>query len=252
MANAKIGITERGDAGIDFSWREKLATVNNRAVLITKRLSEKFCDAVLEETAKGAKLIVHATITGFGGTVIEPNVLQPAECLKNLRSLIDKGFPAERIVLRIDPIIPGYENYAKDTLDKALQLGILPAVTCKVSVMDGYRHVHERFKAIGVQLPFTGFAPDQAVFDKINALLGYYKTNYNIRFTSCAERRLTNAEPAGCIDKHVCEILDVSFEYQGVNPQNRGDCLCLNGIKTELLTQKKRCPHQCAYCYWRD
>jgi len=34
-----VGITERGDAGIDFSWQHRLLDVN---ILITKRLSKEF------------------------------------------------------------------------------------------------------------------------------------------------------------------------------------------------------------------
>lgn len=250
--SGKIGITERGDAGLDFSWRNKLASVDNKAILITKRLSHEFCNAVLEETAAGAKLMVHATITGLGGTVIEPNVMTPGTCLNNLQELLNNGFPAKQVILRIDPIIPGYEHYAKHVLDLALQMNILPKVTCKVSVMDGYRHVHERFNALGIPLCFQGFAPEQMIFDRINNMIGKYSEQYGIHFTSCSENKLTNATPAGCIDQDVCQILDVDFDFNGVNPQKRGDCLCLSGVKTELLTSKKRCPHQCAYCYWKD
>ena len=43
----KIGITERGDAGLNFDWRDKLPSVDG-AVLITKCLNDDFIEAVLE------------------------------------------------------------------------------------------------------------------------------------------------------------------------------------------------------------
>lgn len=43
----KIGITERGDAGRDFSWESKLSSVAG-AVLITKNITDAFIDKVIE------------------------------------------------------------------------------------------------------------------------------------------------------------------------------------------------------------
>ena len=73
MALYKIGITEAGDAGVDLSWEEKLDDVD-AAVLITKCVSPDFFDAALEHKDR---LIVHATITGYGHSILEPNVPTP-------------------------------------------------------------------------------------------------------------------------------------------------------------------------------
>lgn len=251
--STRIGITERGDAGLDFSWRQKIWTLTDgRAILITKNLSKAFCEAVLEETAKGARLIVHATITGCGGTLIEPNVPPMAKTLKNLRVMLNRGFPANQLVLRIDPIIPGFENYAQSVINRAIELQIIPTIDVKVSVMDAYPHVRRRFEQAGIPLEWRGFAPSDDTFRRINEMLGYYAREYGIHFTTCAEGKLTNAEPRGCVGIKECEILGVDLPDNGVNPQGRNGCLCLCGVKTELLESKKRCPHQCLYCYWRD
>ena len=42
----RIGITERGDAGIDFMWEKKLSAVDG-AILITKSLNKTFLQKVL-------------------------------------------------------------------------------------------------------------------------------------------------------------------------------------------------------------
>lgn len=60
MAKYKIGITERGDAGLDLSWASKLDTVDG-AVVITKCLSPACRDALLTNKEK---LILHATQIG--------------------------------------------------------------------------------------------------------------------------------------------------------------------------------------------
>ena len=98
----KIGITERGDAGCDLSWYEKLDSVDG-AIIITKKLS----DGVIERLLNVSKpVILHCTCTGLGGTWLEPNVYDYKTQLNQLIKLIDKGFDKNRVVLRIDPIIP--------------------------------------------------------------------------------------------------------------------------------------------------
>lgn len=98
----RIGITEAGDAGLDLSWVNKLDKIDG-AVLITKNITDKFIDAVI---ANKDKLIIHATTTGMGGTVIEPNVPDYKTQLTQVQKLIDRGFPKNRIIIRVDPIIP--------------------------------------------------------------------------------------------------------------------------------------------------
>lgn len=70
MPAYKIGITEAGDAGVDLSWVDKMGSVDG-AVLITKCISPNFVDAAMKFKDK---IIVHATITGYGGTILEPLV----------------------------------------------------------------------------------------------------------------------------------------------------------------------------------
>ncbi len=72
----KIGITERGDASIDYNWVNKLNTVDG-AIIITKNLTDKFIDTILEQ-------------------------------LNQLKKLVDLGFNPNHIVLRVDPIKNGY------------------------------------------------------------------------------------------------------------------------------------------------
>ena len=53
----KIGITERGDASIDYQWKGKLPSVDG-AILITKNLTDQFIDTVIKCYENGDKLIV--------------------------------------------------------------------------------------------------------------------------------------------------------------------------------------------------
>ena len=66
MDKMKIGITEAGDAGLDFSWVDKLFDIN---IIITKHLTarnEQLIKALLENSHK---INLHCTCTGYGGTL---------------------------------------------------------------------------------------------------------------------------------------------------------------------------------------
>ena len=89
MASYTIGITEAGDAGLDLSWEPKMDRVDG-AILVTKQITPSFRDAALRN--KG-KVIIHATMTGLGGTAIEPNVPELKDEFRALLGLVHDGFP---------------------------------------------------------------------------------------------------------------------------------------------------------------
>lgn len=148
MALYKIGITEAGDAGVDLSWVEKLDRVD-AAVLITKCVSPDFFDAALEHKDR---LIVHATITGYGHSALEPNVPTPYEEFAAIMELVKAGFPMEKIVIRIDPIIPTEKglSVAYRTMISFMEMGFQ---RYRVSVIDMYPHSKKPVQKAGLPLP---------------------------------------------------------------------------------------------------
>lgn len=97
----KIGITEKGDAGLDTSWVEKIDKTAY-SVIITKNPNfENFHKLCLDYKDK---ILLHITITGWGSTPMEPYVPTPERVIDNVKKLLNYGFPKEQIVWRIDPI----------------------------------------------------------------------------------------------------------------------------------------------------
>lgn len=249
----KIGITERGDAGINLAWLGKMDTVDG-AVLITKNITEAFQEAVLNCEKP---VIVHCTCTGHGGTILEPNVPDYKTQLNNLKNLIDRGFPAERCVLRIDPVFPSEEGIKK-VHEVLAYFGFLHTGVdrIRVSVVDEYRHVKERYFEKGVS-PLYG-EDFQANSDQLSLVidnLAMYPQVYEL----CAENKLWQQslekypflfKVTGCISKKDLDIMGIPYTDMDVNPQKRSGCHCLS-CKTELLTERKPCPNQCLYCFWR-
>lgn len=259
----RIGITERGDAGIDFMWEKKLSAVDG-AILITKSLNETFRQKVLELHIKGFPIIVHCTCTGWGGTIVEPNVPRYETQLEWLEEFVRDGFPAQNIVMRIDPIFPTRSglNRVGELLDsfQKMNIGLPERITrIRVSILDEYRHVKQRFVQHGFQSIYgdSVFANEQQIQEVANLLNQFAKDNLMLRFETCAEESLfkkldpEHARCTGCVGIEDMTIMGLPTDELRLyeNPQHRKGCHCLS-CKTELLERKHPCTHDCLYCYW--
>ena len=271
QTSIKIGITEQGDAGIDLSWAKKLMNVAG-AVLITKNITEDFINYNWYLNNTNYKTIIHCTCTGFGGTELEPNVPEYQDQLNQLKRLIDGGFPIERCVLRIDPIIPTQKGLLKvhEVMTYAAMLGFFDEIKygskmrVRISIMDEYDHVKKRFNKKG--WPTVYGINFQASNEQLIAVINQL-SQYGLTYEICAETKLyalsrsipSYAQPfanmlevLGCISLKDLNIMNLAaYHISATNPQNRNGCHCLPG-KTELLSNKKQCPNGCEYCYWRS
>jgi DNA repair photolyase len=236
--NRGIGITERGDAGLDFSWSEKIDKYRF-SMLITKNLNDEFIGLVKNRN----NLIIHANITGYGGSKLEPNVPKPDWSVNQLGKLVDSGFSLNRIVLRVDPIFTSDKGVA--TSIEIMQQGINMGISrIRFSFLDThYRHLQQRFRDAGIKIP-----PAKPTLSQLENLHGFIARNPNTIFESCAEGFDFDT---GCVSPYDFELFDLHPDAQYINGQQRKNCKCL-ACKVELLNQRKRCPHQCLYCYWRD
>jgi len=70
----KIGITERGDPVFDDSW-VAWCKEGKPAILITKDPMKLLNQCIKEFPENPPNIILHASITGWGDTPLEPNVL---------------------------------------------------------------------------------------------------------------------------------------------------------------------------------
>jgi len=248
LKTIKIGITERGDAGINLEWLNKISQIQG-AVLITKNVTDDFINAVLPFKNK---IIIHATITGWGGSIVEPYVRKPESQIIQIRKLIDKGFPASHIVIRIDPVIPVHAGLTRMQQVINLVHIYLPCLhRYRFSILDMYPHVKQRFISSHIIPPYDTFSPSDNVFREIEAFIE--KQDSADIFETCAEPKLQSPRiiHSGCISETDLKILNIEMPEIKQTKRQRPDCLCLP-FKTELLNSKHRCPHQCMYCYWYD
>lgn len=277
----KIGVTEAGDPSFDYSWTEKIQEMD-MVILITKNITDKFIEEVLKYKKK---IILHATCTGYGGTVIEPNVPVYTKQLDQLKKLVSCGFPENQVVIRIDPVIPthkGFGNLMK-ILSYKKQIGLNNVKRIRVSILDNYKHVQERFKKNKLPILYEGkFQASKEEFENADSVIRQLKEKYDVIFESCAEPNLTETEKVGCVSQKDLDIFGLKNDTEELKGQ-RKTCLCIAG-KTELLTHKRYgrcnkfkiddsmggscgignnckncehhdvygCPNACLYCYWKS
>ena len=231
-----IGITERGDPRFDDSW-VKWVKDGKPAILVTKDFP-----FVINKIGPRKNILFHATCTGLGGTIYEPNVPLSGQVFDIL-----KGIPESyksHVVVRIDPIIPDiiFIRKAKAVYDQAISLGF----KTRISYMDYYPHVKARISQIdeGLSISLNGIYSEG-----IHAPLSirkYITDSFFPEAVICGEPGFISD---GCVNQSVCDILGV--EFLGGNSEQRIGCSC-GKQKFELLKSNKRCPHNCFYCYWRD
>lgn len=254
--NILVGITERGDAGLDLSWVNKLEKpCFDGAILITKNITPGFMEKLLSVSKP---VILHCTCTGWGHSWLEPCSPDYKTQLDALGSLIDKEFPADRCVLRIDPILPTDEGLDKVrmVLDYAALMLPMDKIRIRISVMDEYRHVRERFASTGHRPLYGGsfYAP----WGMKHATIKVLTEEYPYFYETCAEDWMHDCYPnrfsckQGCLSSLDLDIMGfLCPEDLLQNMQQRSGCHCLS-CKKELLTERKQCPNGCLYCYWKN
>ena len=240
-----------GDAGLDLSWQRKInATAGS--IIISKAVNKEFEDALLKYQDK---IIYHATCTGLGGTILEPNVPTTLEKLNHILRLLNQGFPATHIVIRIDPLFPkpmikyideicgiNYISNLKIILNFAEEQGI---ERIRYSYLDLYDHVLKRLKKIA-----RSFEIDKNYIFDYDTEIQLETIKPGLLYSACAEYNVPSWHKVGCISNEDLTVLGLFAKFSGRSKQ-RPFCLC-PGNKFELLNHNTRCEHKCAYCYWKD
>lgn len=256
----QIGITETYDPCFVPDWETKLLDAN---IVISKELNDEMVEKLL---LVKDRVVFHHTVTGQGGTVLEPNIRTPEHEFEQFQKLLGRGFPFERYVLRLDPII----LWSKETQDNVLKVLELwnsfaercrNSIRCRISVVDLYPHVRKRLDDAGFKVFYDTFTAPDAVFRRVEKLLIPYSVTSEhpgFMFECCAETKLqppTVFSRVGCASRVDLERLGFAeasmSEYGNPEQKQRSACQCF--AKKQILGVKPgRCPHGCLYCFWKD
>ena len=250
--NQRIGTTEISDPCFHLEIFDNLYDAN---IIITKRLTDKLIDKIIENKEK---IILHCTVTGMGGSKIEPLVPKKEWSYNQIKKLIDKGFPAKQIVLRVDPIIPTQKgiNTAIEVIKLFCIENELGINRVRVSFLDMYEHVKKRFIENSIQLPYDTFHAEEVNRENAIEILLSLTKDYDIELEFCGEPptdRFTNMNSTPCVSQKDINILGLTDKINLVGNKNaRRNCGCPEN-KYELIKDKpKQCNNKCLYCFWQN
>jgi hypothetical protein len=278
----QVGITERGDAYIDkYDWQKWVFEEQKPAILITKNpigILKEFPELFIKDNKGDLKgnVILHATITGLGGTPFESNVIPYNEQLDGIKEFLkDKNFCKERLVIRQDPLFPTfiitdkrinhYGYHVRDIWTFAFENGL----RYRTSFFDYYPHVKVRTQEIHYDGNYhqlfinkenvneyikdlneiqTSFHLSLDTRKSFLSIIQKDADKYNAQIEICGEPGLPCT---GCLSKKDLDTFGINLEEEIKAGFQRPTCACL-GIKYELLNRKSPCIHNCMYCYWKD
>lgn len=239
----RVGVTETSEIAFNLDTFDRLYKAN---IIITKRLTN---DLIARLNEHYDKVILHLTCTGMGQTCIEPFVPSVDETKEKFIQLITLGFPIEQVVLRVDPIVPTDKGIrtATSVLEAFKGLGIKRV---RISFLDNYKHVRERFKDKGIDELYGGnfHAP---LDDRVKYLEMIKdcasECGYEV-VEACGEPGI---ESTPCLSQRDIDILGLTDKIRLVGSANqRSSCSCPQN-KSELITNgfNKKCDNRCLYCY---
>ncbi len=247
----RIGITETYDPCFVPDWETKLLEAN---IVISKELNDEMIEKLL---LVQDRVIFHHTVTGQGGTILEPNVKPSEYEFDQFKKLKARGFDLRHYVLRLDPIIL-WSAETQANIQKVLAMWssvvdeMKQYIRCRVSVVDLYPHVKQRLDSVGFKVFYDTFTAPDAVFRRVDTILAPYYQKFT--FEACADPKLLpyNILECGCASYKDIERLGLDpAEYGMQDKKQRPDCRCL--AKKQILNVKpRRCPHGCLYCFWKD
>lgn len=217
-------------------------TKNPQNMLVYPKLN-----SILKEMGQ---IYVLLTITGLGGTAIEPQAPTIDQVFKHLPAIIDFVGSPQRVAIRYDPLIDVILqdkiqisniniNLFEDILNRAHILGIKRVIVSYVTL---YPKVEKRLKVNGFGIVEH---PMEEIVDFINAQMIPKTEKIGIELSTCV---LPNLTTRGCIDGKTLTGLHPLQEpcSETRDRSQRESCHCTKSID---IGKWFACYHNCLYCY---
>ncbi|UCB53364.1 MAG: DUF1848 family protein, partial [Candidatus Zixiibacteriota bacterium] len=190
------------------------------------------------------------TVTGLGGTPLEPLAPTKEQVFRQLPDIIDFLGSPKRLAIRYDPLIDvvyqkktRISNIDVDLFEEGLnQAHVLGVERCIVSYVTVYRKVKRRLEQNGFRI----------IEHPIEEIVGFIKNEMmpraeerGMELSTCV---LPNLTTTGCIDGITLRELHPQKEPCSLanGRTQRENCHCTKSID---IGQWFACYHNCLYCY---
>ncbi len=256
----RVGIVQNGEPSVDYSWISKMEDVDF-SILRVRNLTDEFVQAVLPHKHK---LLLCVVCSGYGGTVVEPNVMDVQQQVFQLKRLLSMGFPKERVCLCVEPIIPtakGIKNFVKVVEEMHTFVSY-----CCINILKNTPLIQKRFAENKLPVLYGGeMYPPQSVWDKVDEVVADLSQQHNLLFLCNKDNPLycaTRCEDADmrivCSlfpDAHYIEkaplLNSASYGYCKkfrLDDSFGGSCGLHNGCSTCVEHNTYGCVHSCIFC----
>lgn len=199
------------------------------------------------------QVYLHFTVTGLGGTAVEPGVPAPRETLAQLTGCVALAGDPLRVSVRFDPVLFWEDGGAvrsnlpffAEVADAAAAAGVRDI---RMSFAQWYGKAKRR--AAARRFPFVD-PPDEEKKARAADLAKEAATR-GLSLFVCSQSFLAGVpgvRPSACIDAGLLGALhpDGAPASPRKDRGQRADCLCTESKDIGSYTQT--CPHGCVYCY---
>ncbi len=189
------------------------------------------------------------TITGWGGTWLEPGVAPPEAMVAHFNRAAD-AMGLERLRLRVDPGIPTAEGLRRAT---AVLGGIAAPVRTITSIIQFYKGHDTLFHKLGIDRSRYNKKSGRAVYPDPELAVWWLSELLQARpdFVGCVSfcgmpYQVEGAEHTGCVDDALLAAIGVD-RFKRIAPgRQRPGCRCVIAKRQAL---GGACAHGCLYCY---
>jgi len=199
--------------------------------------------------ARYEQVFCHLTITGLGGTPLEPSIAPWPEVASQLPELIEFAGDPRRVSVRYDPIVHWYEGQeirsnlpvAEPILREVSAAGI---TAVRISFATLYGKVRKR-------RGWRWYDPTPAQRLEITRELVALACSLGLTLYACTQSdlQLAGAVPSRCIDGMLLSMLHPGklLAATDKDPGQRPECGCTRSV--DIGSYLMRCPNGCRYCY---
>lgn len=226
-------------------------------VLWTKDPRNIYEDDALKAQLSKYNLLVQCTITGLGGTRIEPTVPEPEVLLQRLPDLLEFLGDKRRLRWRFDPIVTlekdsslwSSVDYFANLAQEMAKLGI---DNCYFSFCQIYprKFTNRNLKQAGIIFITPSLREQKDLVEKMKAIA----KPLGMTLYSCTQPQLEGISgiiPASCIDAELLtklhpQKLPAILRQDPTMARLRPGCFCTESIDIGAYLP---CGHGCVYCY---
>jgi DNA repair photolyase len=199
------------------------------------------------------QLALHFTVTGLGGTTIEPGAPPYREALGQLAGLAAVAGDPRRVSVRFDPVLYWEENGAVRS-----NLPVFPEVV-EAAARHGLRDIRMSFAQwygkAKRRAAFRRFAfvdpPDEEKRARA-AEMASAAAARGLVLHACCQPELAGVpglRPSACIDGELLESLHPGREPASRRKDRGQRAACLCTESKDIGSYGQACPHGCVYCY---